>query len=218
VRLTVTMGKGLRVSAPLRVSMRELPKFIHEKSDWVLDKLDQFEKLERKIHKQRYRIGSKVLFLGKPYIIRVYESSSKKTRITMNGRELEMYLPKMEFPEGRERYLQRLVWAWYRIQARKVIGHRVLQFASIMRVKPGAITIKKQRSRWGSCSAEGNLNFNLLLMMMPPRVLDYVIIHELAHLVELNHSPKYWSIVDAYCPQRKACQHWLKYHNHYLEA
>ena len=95
-------------------------------------------------------------------------------------------------------------------QALKVIPERVAYFAPKVGVTHGNITIRNQRTRWGSCSGKGNLNFNCLLMLAPPEVLDYVVVHELCHLKELNHSPRFWREVAKIIPDYNIRRKWLK--------
>lgn len=97
-------------------------------------------------------------------------------------------------------------------QAQGDIPRRVARFAPIVGVTVGRITIRHQKTRWGSCSAKGNLNFNCLLMLCPERVRDYVVVHELCHRKELNHSAAFWSLVEHVMPEYKACYCWLKQH------
>ena len=97
-------------------------------------------------------------------------------------------------------------------QALSLIPQRVAHFAPIVGVTYHGITIRNQRSRWGSCSSKGNLNFNCLLMLCPPEVLDYVVVHELCHRKEMNHSPKFWAEVARVLPDYKTHQKWLKDH------
>ena len=94
--------------------------------------------------------------------------------------------------------------------AAKVIPEKAAYFAEKMGVSYGRITIRSQRTRWGSCSAQGNLNFNCLLMRMPQDVQDYVVIHELCHRKEMNHSADFWAEVEKYCPDYKLHRKWLK--------
>ena len=94
--------------------------------------------------------------------------------------------------------------------AATVLPVRVRHFAKEMGVSYGRITIRSQRTRWGSCRPKGNLNFNCLLMLAPAEVQDYVVIHELCHRKELNHSPKFWTEVEKGCPNYRACRKWLK--------
>ena len=95
-------------------------------------------------------------------------------------------------------------------KALAVIPGRVRFFAPLIGVSFGRITIRNQKSKWGSCSAQGNLNFNCLLMLCPPEVLDYVVAHELCHRKELNHSPAFWAEVEKVMPDYKARRKWLK--------
>ena len=94
--------------------------------------------------------------------------------------------------------------------ATAVIPQKVSYYARLLHVTYGRITIRNQKTRWGSCTKEGNLNFNCLLMMAPPEVLDYVVIHELCHRLEMNHSSKFWSKVEQAMPDYKKYRKWLK--------
>lgn len=105
---------------------------------------------------------------------------------------------KREMPEAEKKY--------YRNLAREVLGARTGYYARKMGVTYGRISIREQKTRWGSCSSAGNLNFNWKLVLMPPELLDYVVVHELAHRKEMNHSPRFWAIVERelpdYCNRR----------------
>lgn len=95
-------------------------------------------------------------------------------------------------------------------EALRVIPARVAHFAPLVGVTYGRITVRNQRTRWGSCSSKGNLNFNCLLMLAPPDILDYVVVHELCHRKEMNHSPKFWAEVAKVIPDYKERQKWLR--------
>ncbi len=95
-------------------------------------------------------------------------------------------------------------------KAMQYIPERVAYFAEIIGVNYGRITIRNQKTRWGSCSSKGNLNFNCLLMRMPPEVIDYVVVHELCHRKEMNHSKAFWNEVEKVYPAYKECIKWLK--------
>ena len=95
-------------------------------------------------------------------------------------------------------------------RAAKVIPGRVQYFAPLVGVDYGRISIRSQKTRWGSCSTAGNLNFNCLLLLAPPEVLDYVVVHELCHRKEMNHSPRFWAEVGRVLPDYKASKKWLR--------
>lgn len=96
--------------------------------------------------------------------------------------------------------------------ALKVISVKVKHYAGLMNVQYGRITIRNQKTRWGSCSSKGNLNFNCLLMLAPDEVVDYVVMHELCHLIEMNHSKAFWKQVEQMMPDYKKHRKWLKDH------
>ena len=95
-------------------------------------------------------------------------------------------------------------------QALRVLPERAAYFAPLVGVTYGRITIRNQRTRWGSCSSEGNLNFNCLLMLTPAEVQDYVVVHELCHRKEMNHSAAFWAEVERVLPDYRAQRQWLK--------
>ncbi len=158
--------------------------------------------------------------------------SDRKTvslRITVDGK-LEVRAPRYlsdarirEFVMSKERWIQKhmqekTLQTPYTAEelkaltnrARCVVPQRVAHYASLVGVTYGRITIRSQKTRWGSCSTKGNLNFNCLLMLTPSEVLDYVVIHELCHRKEMNHSPCFWKEVGRLCPDYKAHRKWLK--------
>lgn len=100
--------------------------------------------------------------------------------------------------------------AQYRKEARRRITERAAYFAEKMGVDYGRIAIKAAKTRWGSCSARGNLNFHWKLILMPPAILDYVVVHELAHRIEMNHSPRFWAQVERILPDYRERRRWLK--------
>ena len=99
---------------------------------------------------------------------------------------------------------------WLREQARDVIEAEVKRQAARMKAKPTGLTIRDQRTRWGSCSGKGTLSFNWRLVMAPPVVMQYVVIHELAHLFQPNHSKDFWAVVAGYAPDFKKHRAWLR--------
>lgn len=95
-------------------------------------------------------------------------------------------------------------------KARPIFLERVAYYAQVMKLEPGRITVRTQKTRWGSCTREGNLNFNALLLLAPPEALDYVVVHELCHLKYMNHSKYFYFMVKRFYPEYKQPRDWLK--------
>ena len=110
-----------------------------------------------------------------------------------------------------------LEW-WYRTQGVQIIKKRAEELSPLLQVSYNRLSIRGQKTRWGSCSQRGNLSFNWKLIMAPEPVIDYVIIHELAHLKEMNHSKRFWKLVAEICPRWREHRRWLKEHEASLAA
>ena len=103
-------------------------------------------------------------------------------------------------------------------RGKAVFPERAAYFAPLVGVRYGRVSVRKQRSKWGSCSTAGNLSFNCLLLLAPPEVLDYVVVHELCHRLEMNHSPRFWAEVRRVCPDYERCRRYLREHGSALMA
>ena len=134
---------------------------------------------------------------------------------------LTRHLSKMAAAEAQRAQIPKLSKAQLEALADKAlqdIPPRAAYFADRIGVRYGRITIRHQHTRWGSCSARGNLNFNCLIMLMPQEIIDYVIVHELCHLIEMNHSPAFWARVAAVLPDYQTRVRWLKTHGSEIMA
>ena len=135
-------------------------------------------------------------------------------RFVLEKREwVTKHLAMAETREAEKQTVQRLTWPQLHIladQALEVLPPRVRYWADRLGVRYGRITVRNQRTRWGSCSSRGNLNFNCLLMLCPEEVADYVIVHELCHRKEMNHSPRFWALVESQLPDWQERRAWLK--------
>jgi len=114
--------------------------------------------------------------------------------------------------------LGRVLEEWYRTQAANLIWRRTDELAAQLGVAYGRVSIRGQKTRWGSCSCKGNLSFNWKLMMAPRPVIDYVIIHEVAHLKEMSHSKRFWQLVAEHCPNWRMHKKWLREHDTILRS
>ena len=184
VMLRVLPNKITRVYAPAAAHLRDIDRFVGEHAQ---DILHMQKELDANI--AEYHISARCM-------CRVTDS------------EIALYLPDSgDAPAARAAIQSALS---RRALAR--IREQLNTYAPRIGVSYGRVAIRDQRSRWGSCSAKGNLNFNWKLIMAPPEALTYVVIHELCHRIEFNHSPRFWALVQAQMPEYEAWKKWLKQH------
>lgn len=141
-------------------------------------------------------------------ILRFFESKSawiQKSLAKVRARQEQLKEEEAQYGKLTEAELKVL-----KMQAEEVFPARAAFYAGKMGISYGRITIRRQKSRWGSCSQSGNLNFNCLLMLAPPGVVDYVVVHELCHRIEMNHSPRFWKLVGEVYPDYDRWKRWLK--------
>ena len=200
VGITVSREEGVRVLTPRWVGLKQIEGILREKSGWILRK--QAEVLE-KSPGAGLESGIQLPLAGECLTLTILKRDGLAApHVQRNGQEITLLVPeRMPEEAGKQALIQ-----WYRQQAVGLIRSRVEVFSRIMGVTPSRVVVKQQKSRWGSCSSKGNVNLNWRLVMMPPEVLDYVVVHELAHLKVLNHSKGFWDLVGSVLedyPQRR---------------
>jgi predicted metal-dependent hydrolase len=186
--------RGLRIGAPTRARLGDIEKLIHEHGQWVLDKLAAWrdrpppDKLE-------VSDGTVIFALGEPLTV----------AFTSIGRANWQFGPgRLYLRVGPAGDARQLLEKALRAKAREVFAERLAIHAPRLGVAPPALRLSSARTRWGSCNHRGGIALNWRLILMPLPVVDYVVCHELAHLKEMNHSPRFWSVVEQLCPDWQA--------------
>ena len=200
-------GGEVRVYAPAYMRLRELDELVRERAGALREmgrRLD--EKLEQDRLAHPVGEGCPILIEGERRALRL--AAGKRVSGELAGGEYRLTLPQPDLEEAVRAALR----AALSRRALERIRGRLALYAPRIGVGFGRVTIREQKSRWGSCSARGNLSFNWKLIMAPPEALDYVVIHELCHRLEFNHSPRFWQLVEAQMPEYEAWKKWLKTH------
>jgi predicted metal-dependent hydrolase len=208
LRFEVRPGNGLEVTTPPGVSVARIEAVMREKTDWITKMLVRYAQPPLSVVDAPLLSGALLPFAG-GHLRLVLESShvGRHKTTTMEEGTLRVCV---ESPT--QDALRAIMERWYRRQAHYVFAERVAHWNAQLGYHYGRIAIRDQKSRWGSCSRQGNLNFNWRLLLAPLAVLDYIVIHELAHLNEGNHSPRFWALVAAQCPDYREQRAWLRKH------
>lgn len=209
VALTVSREGTLTVRAPLRFPIDRIEAFIEEKRIWVDRVTEKMRLRSEEKGNHTYQDGEVFWYVGARYPLRLSERAAPSLSFSGN----EFVLARRFHSRAKERFL-----AWYRREAKRVLAERVEYFARQYELRYTAVTINAARTRWGSCSGAGRLNFTFRLVMAPVSVIDYVVVHELAHLEHKNHSSAFWKAVAAMYPDFESARAWLKKNGHMLEC
>jgi hypothetical protein len=206
IALEVTPAATVIVRAPLRTPAEYIEEIIQKKSSWILRKMDEIKR--RPLSPcHEYAEGEMFLFLGRSYPLHIVEDGSKTIE-----RSDRLYVSSSLMPDIRNQLKH-----WYREEARKEIRARCMWFSLKTAHVPATIRITDARQRWGSCTHKGGLNFSWRLIQAPPEIVDYVVVHELVHLGQPDHSRVFWNKIRSIMPDYEQRRNWLKEHEWLLK-
>lgn len=207
VMMQITKDAKLVVRAPKYIPNFAIKIAVQKHYIWIEKKLKMMRERAERSKKKQFVNNEEFLYLGRTYRLKIVKDS--RTSLVLDKRAGRFLLSSDFFNDEKDAY--ELFIAWYKKRAREAIMPRVGKFAAkhgLCRYKE--IRITGARTRWGSCSGKGNLSFSWRLIMAPEEVVDYVVLHEIAHLKERNHSKQFWSLVESWCPLYKKHKKWLK--------
>ncbi len=204
-RLEISPEKGLVVVLPRRDNVDRARQLLEQKQRWVIEKLVQFTPVSSAAC--TVRDGDTIPYLGQKLTVRTITARFDTVCMDITRQTLTVFLTPVN---GR---LQLALEKWYRSEAEYMIRQLTVQYSRLMALNYHRIIMKGQKTLWGSCSRQRNLNFNWRLIMAPEPVIIYVVVHELAHLKHMNHSQKFWQLVEKYCPDWHDHRSWLRIHS-----
>lgn len=206
LRLTVRPPGGeTRVSAPLTMPPETVRIFILSKLDWIQAQRQKLLSQDRPAPPQ-YLDGESHFFQGRRYVLRIVEQPAPP-KVTLAPDALELYVRPCSPPEKRRRLLEE----WLRRQLKTAIASLVAQYEPMMGVKVKEFGVKRMKTRWGTCNpGASRIWLNLELAQHPLPCLEYVVVHEMAHLLEPAHNQRFWRLLDQFYPQWRACREELK--------
>ena len=196
--LRLTPDGSLRATVPRRGSIKEAKAFAHRNLEWITTQLEKHH--QQPVRPQVWQHGTEILYRGQAVTLNV-ESNHNIHRVAFADQSIRVTNP-INVRAEIERHLWKL--------AKKELSKRTLELAKLHEITVQRITVRNQRSRWGSCSRRGTISLNWRLIQTPAHVQDYIILHELMHRREANHSKRYWQQVAAACPDYKVAEKWLK--------
>lgn len=195
-RIQVSPERGLRVILPHHFPLSDVEKILSSRQKWITEKLSLIRKIPQ------LSDGSVVRILEREMVVVLHESASVELR------EQFLHLPM--------RHTRESFRAWLKVQARNYFSVRLPELSRQVDISFARFSVRDQKTRWGSASRRRTISLNYKLVLMPLWVSDYVMIHELCHLSHMNHSQKFWSLVESFCPYFKEARRWLRKDGRYL--
>ena len=186
--LTVQKDGSVIVRAPSRIKDDHIEQFVMQKQQWLAEKLASV-RLNQNLNKDIIEY-QKFLLYGVRYSLKVVDVKAFET----NGQDI--LCPKKL---GQNKLMHGLI-LWYKRKAKDVLTKRIAYLQERLKISPNSVKITGSKGRWGSCNTNGTIALNWRVIMLPPACIDYVLVHELCHLVEMNHSKRFWSLVGAFMP------------------
>jgi predicted metal-dependent hydrolase len=207
--ITVERDRAIIVHAPEAISDQKVHRVVESKRQWLFAKLHHPQKYQNRIHPPGKELvnGESAPYLGRDYQIEIAQTQTGQVEFSR----------RFTVPPAHQAKRAKVLQDWYVARANQKILPRVQQLACSLGVEFAAAKIVDNRYRWGSCTVGNRVNFNWRLIKAPMFVIDYVIVHELAHLIEPNHTPRFWGIVRTHCPGIERARAYLKERGQLLE-
>ena len=202
---TIKVEEGVViVVVPQGLAVERIVKLLNDKSRWIKEKLALHFQIHAKSDKQ-YVSGESFSYLGRNYRLKVNQGCYQPAKLS-RGRFTITLMHGSNDPE----LIAESLCAWFEHRAQIKLTEKAMRYAKQIGVEYTSIGIKSYKSRWGSCCIDGAIDFNWRIIMAPNRIVDYVVVHELCHLIHHDHSPKFWKLVERIMPDFSASKEWLK--------
>jgi len=211
VAIHIDQQAQVRVLAPRFVDEDKITAFISEKTGWVWRTIHKMRRKRILSVRHEFTAGEEFLFLGKNYPLRIDMNGCGEIKLLFDGAQWHAVVPTLLAAEKRYKGIKEAMIQWYRQQAMEILGGRVFNYSRLMGLEPLKITVKTQKTLWGSCHHQRkSIHLNWKIIMAPMAVIDYVVVHELSHLKVPNHSLRFWREVEKVLPDYKVRKRWLK--------
>lgn len=203
IAIHVSKKKGVEVKVPYATTMKRILALVEERSHWIYEKLTKLQN-QPEPELKAWHEGDNLWFLGinYPLHIETFPFHKKKAECVFDHKKFTLVVAQKLNEKERKDVIIQTLEAWYREEALKILTERTEYFARLMQVKNKKIIVKAQKHRWGSCDRYNNIRYNWKIIMCALEIIDYLVVHELAHIKFKNHSKKFWGFVESILPDQ----------------
>ncbi len=208
VNISVERDRSIIVRAPQNTSRDKIDAILEKKKLWLFEKINHAQKYPFKKGRKEFVTGETLMYLGKNYKLHVIPESIKGVEFNQ-----KFIISKENQPKAYS-----IFKAWYVNKAKEKIEKIAIEYSQNLGVVYNSLKVSELKYTWGSCSPNNNLNFNWRLVKAPLYVIKYIVVHELTHIVELNHTPRFWNMLSIQIPNYEKAKKWLKQNGDLLET
>jgi|LGOV01.1.fsa_nt_gb predicted metal-dependent hydrolase len=196
----------ITVVAPEGIADEVLLKHVKTKAKWIVQKLHEIKEIQSQRLDREYVNGEAFMYLGRNYSLKIVDDTERKKPIT------KLYQGKfiITAPTRKQENLKQSMEAWYRQKTLEKVVEKIAYYQKYFNVEPMDIKVKEQKKRWASCTPKKELLFNWRCVMAPSWVMDYIVVHEMCHMIYMDHSREFWQLVERIMPDYDRRREWLK--------
>ena len=206
---TIKVEEGkVQVIIPESLSSKRLELLLKEKTSWIRNKLREYSQIQQ-IKPKEYVSGECFSYLGRNYRLKLTGTDSGEVKL--KGGQFVLGVDAKLSGDEKTGFIRESLLEWYFTHAKERLKEKTERYAKLIGVEPNSVIVKSYKSRWGSCSSKGDISYNWKIIIAPHRIVDYVVVHELCHMLHHNHSDKFWKSVERFLPDYRECREWLKY-------
>ncbi|PSL42991.1 hypothetical protein B0H94_11274 [Salsuginibacillus halophilus] len=218
IKIAVDLVNGVVVYTPDHVAEDQLNQVLHQKAPWITQKLEELNEVQTAVAPKEFVSGEKLPYLGRHYRLKVLKEPVQRASIQLKQGRFIAEVPQTWTQNQIEEALESKLITWYRHHGCKKVQARANYYQSLLGVTAQSLQLKTQDKRWGTCTSNGDIYINWRIVMAPMHVVDYVIVHELAHLLVPEHSEKFWQLVKSILPEYETSKEWLRVHGMELHS
>lgn len=217
IELVIDFNKGFTVKAPKGMTKEEIIKNLHRKEKWIINNLDKMSDILKNETNKEFVSGEKFLLRGRRYALKVTKSKKDLPSLDFNKSKFLAVVPSQLKEEQYATILRPLFVQFYKRKAEKIINERMKKYIKYFKTEPKQIVVTELKNKWGSCSKNNQIRYNWRIVLAKTSIIDYMVVHELCHMVQKNHSDKYWKEVKRILPDYEKSKSWLRENSEMLK-
>jgi len=211
VSIAVDPKEGVIVTAPEDVSKEKINNVVTDRAGWIIEKQEELRDITEPPLEKEFLSGEKLQYLGRRYRLKLIKDDEREEiSVSLKKGQFKVNIPNNLEDKERKKLVREKLVDWYQEHAQSKLKERVNKYKDKVGVKPNSVKVKHQQKRWGSCTKNKDLLYNWKVIMAPMSIVDYVVVHELCHLKEKNHTEKFWRMLKSVIPDYEDRKDWLR--------